>query len=159
MPDFFFLIARNFWLIGMLFALINTAIYRSRFRNQIALHPERSEGYQHFIFGYLIVNFLLLGIMGLGITIGGVATVFDFLNPRNGNFFILAFHGTIVALWMVGVIWIFFRGGAEFFVKHPGTLNSTVTAAWQIKIFAAIALLGGVFGELMMWSRTLPPLN
>ena len=85
--------------------------------------------------------------------------MFDFLNPRNGNFFVLAFHGAIVALWIAGVVWIFFRGGAEFFVNHPGTLNSTVTTAWQIKLFTAIGLLGGIFGELMMWSQTVPPLN
>jgi hypothetical protein len=61
--------------------------------------------------------------MGLGIIVGSTHNVFDYLDPRGGNAYVIIFHITGIVLLALSVFWIYFAGGAEFLIKHPGTMN------------------------------------
>ena len=75
---------------------------------------------------------------------------------------VLIFHGSIIILWMLGIIWIYFHNGAEFIERHPGLFvkssfsgNTNITAK-QVKIFFPLMLLGGIAGMIMMWLWEVP---
>ena len=56
----------------------------------------------------------------------------------------------MIGLWILSVIWIFFLGGAEFLIEHPGVLNSNVRSPLMIKIWFALSLAGGILGLAFM---------
>jgi len=87
--------------------------------------------------------------MGAGILFGGVPSVFHYLNPRNGPF-VIAFWAAVVALWIATFYWLFFRGGAEDLITHPGLLNLAVQSPWAVKVFFLLGVGGGVLALLAM---------
>ena len=87
--------------------------------------------------------------MGVGRVAGGVAPT-AYFRPRDGNPFVLAFFASVVLLWIAGVYWICFRGGAEMLVEHPGLLRNEVSTPTQLKVVAALCLAGGVAGLAVM---------
>jgi hypothetical protein len=75
-------------------------------------------------------------VMGIGILIGGVPGVFDFLRPCSGNPFVIAFHLTIILL-VVGVAsWVWFWGGAKALVPI-----FEERSALTLKLYFAAAVL------------------
>lgn len=91
--------------------------------------------------------------MGVGILIGGLPSVFAYFNPSSGNPYVLAWHAVILGLWILGIFWIFFRGGAQFFVDHPGLLNLNFSKPALVRLWFSACLLGGVIGEIFMWTQ------
>ena len=89
-------------------------------------------------------------VIGVGILVGGVQTVFDYMNPREGNPYVILFHITVVVLWALFVMWIYFGEGAEFLARHPGWLNYDMKSAFALKLLFAIMLLGGAIAEVTM---------
>jgi len=71
------------------------------------------------------------------------------LQSRNGPF-VIAFYVTVVALWIATFYWLFFRGGAEDLLAHPGLLNLPVARPWVVKVYFLLCLAGGVVGLLWM---------
>src|SRR5829696_5800210 len=102
MPDLFTLIARYFWLVALLICGVNLLAYRHSLRTTIAQHPERAVGYQRFLIGFAVINLLVWSIMGIGIIVGGLPSVFAFFNPSAGNPYVLAWHGVLIGLWLLG---------------------------------------------------------
>ncbi len=90
--------------------------------------------------------------MGIGIVLGGVPGTFSFLRPRDGNLFVLAFHGTIIVLWILGIRWIYMNGGAEFLIKYPGAFNRNIQSPKFIKVYFGLALFVGLMGMIVMWA-------
>jgi hypothetical protein len=154
--DIFTFIARYFWLLALVMTGVNAAIYRRRLVILTVDHPERVEGYRRYIIGFVAVSGLLWLIMGAGIIFGGLPSVFAYFNPAAGNPFVLAWHATAVVLWVVGLIWLFFRGGAQFIIDHPGILNFNPTRPIHVQLWYLACLAGGVAGEVMMWSGFFP---
>lgn len=70
---------------------------------------------------------------------------------------VLAFHASIVALWLLSVYWIYFNNGAKFIENHPGLIRrkrlGTVSnfTEKEIKLYFPIVLIGGIAGMVMMW--------
>ncbi len=153
MPDIFTLFARYFWLAALIMCAINVSVYRRRFRVHITQHPERERGYQQFLTGFVAINVLVWLMMGLGILIGGLPDVFAYFNPSAGNLYVLAWHGVIASLWIVGIGWIFFRGGAQFLVDHPGLLNVHFSNPRLVQLWFGVCMLGGLLGEIFMWTK------
>lgn len=153
MLDIFSLFARYFWLVALVICAVNTAAYRHRIRVYSLEHPERARGYQQFLVGFVIINVLVWSIMGIGIVFGGLPNVFAYFNPSTGNPYVLAWHGVIFSLWILAIVWMFFRGGAQFLVDHPGLLNVAITKPVLVKLWFGACLLGGVLGEIMMWTQ------
>jgi hypothetical protein len=143
------LIFRHSWLLFVAVTCANGAVWWSRGKKEIANHPELEQGYRQLVRGWLIYGNLPWVVMGAGILLGGVPSVWQYLNPRNGPFVIM-WYVTVVALWVATVYWVFLRGGAEALVRHPGLLNLPVQQPWAVKALVVLMLLGGVAGLAMM---------
>lgn len=94
--------------------------------------------------------------MGAGIELGGLPSVFSYFRPRDGNPFVLAWVGVVVALWMLGFWWLFRRGGAGFLVEHPGLFRGSPRNPNIIRFCYCLSILGGVLGLLFMWFSDIP---
>jgi len=46
--------------------------------------------------------------------------MFDFLQPRSGNPYVLAWWWAMAALLALGTVWMLWGGGAETLARHPG---------------------------------------
>lgn len=86
----------------------------------------------------------------------------DYFNPGAMNSIVLFFHASIVALWILGIYWIYFNNGAEFIEKHPGLITKKALtkdpnpSAKQVKICFPLMLFGGITGMAMMWIMDVP---
>lgn len=148
----FLLIGRYFWVALLAVSALNAALLRRRFRAYAAGHPEREPGYRLALRWFVGVNLLLWGWMGLGIVAGAVPHVFAYLVPLAGGPYVLVWHMLYVTLWALGLVWVLFRGGAEFLVDHPGLLRPNVTSPRLIKIMLGLISLGVLLVELLLWS-------
>lgn len=147
---------RYTWLLFIFITCLNGVVWRWRARKHISADPALAPGYARLIRGWLIYGNLPWVVMGLGILFGGVPTTFHYFNPRNGPV-VLLWYGIVVALWVASVYWIFFRGGAELLIAHPGLLNLPSDRPWILKGYFLLCLAGGVAGLLMMIFWNVPP--
>lgn len=152
MPDIFTILTQNFWLVALLFTAINGIVYRQRFRAIAAQHPDGAAGYQQLLVGFVAVNVLVWGVMGLGSLVGGVPSVFEFFQPSLGNPWVILWHITLILLWIAGFVWLFVGTGAQFLVNHPAFFNFKPTSAWQIRLWYLACVAGGVLAEILMWT-------
>jgi hypothetical protein len=150
------------WILFVIVTCANALSYKYKSKKYIAENPDLKEGYDTIFKNFILYGNIPWLIIGMGCLTGSTSSLFDAFNPRALNPFVLAFHGSIVLIWILLVRFIYFKGGAEFLEKHPGLLrknsfsgNPNVTAA-QIKWFFPIALLGGIIGMAMMWSINFP---
>jgi hypothetical protein len=139
------LILRYAWVMFILITCANAAIWAKRSRPHIARNPELAPGYRKLIRGLLLYGNLPWVVMGIGILFGGVATVFDFLDPRSG-IFALVLLGVIVVLWVLGTYWLLFAGGAEELIRYPGLMQEPIHRPWIIKAWWLLCLSGGIAG-------------
>jgi len=153
------IIDKTFWLIAIAVTCMNAYFLRSRAAMEIARDPELKKGYDQLLKGYLVCLNLPWLMMGIGILGGGVHSVFDYFYPRSGNPYVLAFHVTVFVLWALMIYWIYFGGGAEFLVRHPGGMKADITSPLIMKFLFALMLLGGIAGEIAMWTQALPVLK
>jgi len=150
-PVFFLL--KYAWLLFIVNTCVNAAIWRHRGRKEIAANPRLEPGYKRLIRGWLVLFNTPFLLMGAGILMGSVPTVFGYFNLHGGPF-VIAFWITIVAGWAVLLRWLF-RGGAEELVAHPGLLNGDLQPR-LVKMYAVLALCGGMFAFSMMALGKLP---
>ena len=148
-----------FWLIAIGITCVNAYLLHSRGQKEIARNPELADGYTQLVKGYLIYLNIPWLVMGLGIVVGGTRNVFDYLDPRGGNTYVMFFHITVIVLWALSIYWIYFAGGAEFLVRHPGAMNIDVKSPLVLKVFYGFMLLGGIAGEIAMWLLRPPVQN
>lgn len=148
--DLFF---NNTWVLFIAATVFNAFYLKARSQKIIEKRPDLQEGYDQLFRGYLIYLNVPWVVMGIGILFGGVPGVFGFFRPRDGNIFVLAFHAVIVILWILSIWWLYFKGGAEFLVKHPGVFNFDFQSPMLVKIYFGLALAGGVIGIISMWNR------
>jgi hypothetical protein len=142
----------NGWVLFILITVFNSFYLKARSQKIIAEKTDLQEGYDQLFKGYLTYLNIPWVVMGIGVLFGGVPGVFGFFNPRDGNIFVLAFHATVVILWILSIWWIYFKGGAEFLVKYPGVFNQDIKSPILLKVLFAVMLIGGIFGMAFMWS-------
>jgi hypothetical protein len=142
----------NGWVLFILITVFNSFYLKARSQKIIVEKPDLQEGYDQLFKGYLTYLNIPWVVMGIGVLFGGVPGVFGFFNPRDGNIFVLAFHATVVILWILSIWWIYFKGGAEFLVKYPGVFNQDIKSPILLKVLFAVMLIGGIFGMAFMWS-------
>ena len=75
---------RYFWVLAIITTGVNGAVWWHRAQPHIASNPKLEASYRRLIHGLLVFGNVPWIVMGLGITVGGVPTVFHFMNPRNG---------------------------------------------------------------------------
>lgn len=142
----------NGWVLFIFVTVFNAFYLKARSQKNIAKQPELKEGYDQLFKGYLIYSNIPWIVMGIGVLLGGVPGVFDFLRPRDGNIFVLAFYATVVILWILSIWWIYFKGGAEFLIKYPGVFNQDIKSPILLKVLFGVMLIGGIFGMAFLWS-------
>ena len=150
-PFLFSLLFKHTWVLFIGVTLVNAFILKFRSKKYIEQNPTLEEGYAKLFRGYMFYMNLPWVILGIGMLLGGFNSIFDvMLGFRNGNIFTVLFFGTVIFLWIVGAVWIYFLNGAEFLVEHPGALNPNVKSPTMVKIWFAISLAGGIFGLIFI---------
>ncbi len=140
-----------FWGLAIGVTIFNAFYLKLRSQKIIAAQPELREGYDNLFKGYLTFMNVPWVVMGIGVLFGGVPGT-SYFRPRDGIIFVLAFHTSIVILWMLAIWWLYFNGGAESLVKYPGVFNQDIKSPVLVKIYSGIALAGGILGMILMWS-------
>ena len=153
MFDLFSLLFKHAWLLFIAITCLNAIILKTRSKKYIERNSSLEEGYNKLFWGYLFYMNLPWVALGIGMVFGKFNSVFDILfGIRGGNPFALLFLGTVIVLWVLTVRWIYFRGGAEFLVEHPGVFTTDPKSPNVVKMTVALMLAGGVFGLIMMGS-------
>ncbi len=154
MPALFYLTGKYFWLLGVLFAALNTFMAWRRAAPEIARNPELREGYNRLFSGYAAMQVVPWLMMGLGIWLGGVPTLWHFFNPRRGNPWVLAWWGVVIGLQLILFLWVCFQGGADFLAAHPAFRVSRGKLPIQLQV--ALGLLGTSLGMVFLWFADMP---
>src|SRR6266550_3906914 len=156
MPLFLKFFFRHGWLMFVVVTCINVLYLKSYSREQIRRRPELATGYRKLIRGYLFWGNLPWIVMGVGLELGGLPSIFSYFRPRDGNPFVLAFFGVVIAEWVLSLWWLFFARGAEFLVEYPGVLRGFPRSATLIRIYYCLGVAGGIAGVLFMWFSDIP---
>ena len=142
--------------------IANYFILKSRTQKYVDQNPELKIGYDKLFKVLLIYGNIPWVIMAIGDLTSQTNGLFDYFNPKSFNPFVLAFHFYIIIIWVLSVRWVYFKNGADFLLTHPGFIhirgfgNSITPTSNLIKVFFALALLGGIAGMTMMWLVDLP---
>ncbi len=155
------LLIKHFGIIFIIGTIFNGLILKFRSQEYIKENPDLIDGYKKYFYGIITFGNIPWVIMGIGILTGLTDNIFKFFNPRSLNPIVLAFHGSIVFLWILGAYWIYKKQGAEFIVSHPGLFHLSGTSpknitTKQVKSFYPLFILGGVAAMIMMWSGFIP---
>ncbi len=153
LPFPFSLLFQHTWLLFIIVTCINAFSLKFQSKKYVEQNPSLEDDYEKIFRGYLFYLNIPWVIMGIGMIFGDFKSIFDFLfGIRSGNPFILLFFGSVIALWVIAVVWIYFQGGAEFLIEHPSILRTMTKSPIEIKIYVALMLLGGIFGLAGMWT-------
>ncbi len=144
------LMFRHAWILFIAVMCANAAVWWTRARKVIADKPELESGYRSLIRGWLIYGNIPWLVMGYGMLFGRVTSIEQYLHPQS-NPHVLAWYGSVVAIWVLTAYWIFLRGGAEALIRHPGLLNLPTQEPWVVKAVVALTLAGGVIGLAMVF--------
>jgi hypothetical protein len=148
-------IGRWFWLLAIVTNGINAGLWWRRAQPRIAQRPELAAGYLRLIRGWLFFGSLYWLVMGVGIVVGGVPDTFAFFHPRNGPYEMAAYL-TLVVLWVLAFVWLFFRGGVEQLVAHPEILNLTSPTPRSVKQFLILMMAGSLVPLALMLADVFP---
>ena len=148
---------RHFWAALILVTAANATIWWFRGREHRRRDPSLTEGYRSLVGGLLLWGNLPWLVMGSGVLIGAVPTTLDYLNPRSGNPFVLAWCGSVLLLWVVGTYWLLNRGGAEQLFAHPGLFRRHPKSPAAIKVSWGLFLAAAIGAILMMLTMDLAP--
>ena len=154
--EIFHNISKWFWAICILVMLLNGGIFWLRAQKHIKSNPELKKGYEKLLRGFLTWGNLPWIVMGVGITVGGVSSIWDYFNPREGNLYVLAFFITVILIWVLGSYWLFVRNGAVELAAHPGLFNHDIQNPTLIKLIWAAGVLGGMVAVFMMYVQAIP---
>jgi len=140
---------RHAWVLFIVVTVANGAIWWWRGRAEILRDPSLADGYQTLIRGGLVFGNVPWLVMGAGVVVGGVPSVFHYFNPENGPW-VVFWYITVVVLWILFAYWIYLRGGAETLLRYPGLLNIRSREPWVLKTLIALMLMGGIAGLAAM---------
>lgn len=149
---------RHFWLLAMIMTCFNAAVFWRRAQPEIQKQPQLAKGYRTLIRGFLIYGNVPWIVMGIGVLFGGLRSVSDFVSPRNGPF-VLAWYLSVVVIWVLAIVWIFFMRGAEMLSEHPGLLNVPSQSPGAIKFFVLVCIAGGAIALTMVFLEQIPAIR
>jgi hypothetical protein len=161
--NLFNVMSHYFWLVAIAVTVINAFIFRQKSKKYIRENPKLEEGYSTLFRGYLFWLNIPWVIMGIGCAVGDVPSVWHYFRPKDGNPYVLAWFVSIFVLWILGTLWLFFRGGAEILSTHPGALTmryglgkKEMTNPTSIKFVWLLALAAGIIGVAFMFFMDIP---
>ena len=113
-------IERYFWLAGIIFTVINANMWWSSVQRFVRKDPSLEAGYRRLYWGFILSLSTPWLVMGLGLVLGQVAGMFEFVRPLDGNLFVFMWWLVIIGLVAIATFWICLGGGAEMLESHPG---------------------------------------
>ncbi|MFT5512942.1 MAG: hypothetical protein ACI8SE_001341, partial [Bacteroidia bacterium] len=131
---------KYFWIIMILAISIQGIVMRYQARKYIKENPDLRKGYDDFLKGWLFIMNAPYLVIGFGILSGLSQSIWDIFDWESGNPITIAFICSVMLLYLMGINWIYLRGGAIFFEKHPGLYNtismsrSPYTTSKRVKI-------------------------
>ena len=153
----------QFWLFLIIVMVVNGIIWKKNSKKYIKQNPELKEGYDKLIKGFLIYCNIPWIIMGIGMLTGITKSMESFFYPQLLNPIVLIFNLYGIFIWIYGSYWIYFKGGAEMIVKHPGLFrNSSYTNDENlnikiVKFFWAVMILVGIISLITRFIGEIPP--
>ncbi|WP_414550749.1 hypothetical protein [Anabaena sp. CCY 0017] len=141
-----------FWLVAIAVNALNAVIFWVRSQPDIQKNPDLRPGYVRLIRSFFVGMSIPWIVMGIGMTIGGVSKITDYFYPRTGNQFVIAFWVSIWALIILSSYWIWFRGGAEQFIKYPGVFKGSPNNPQTIKLMWLLSLIGDIVVQVIIFS-------
>lgn len=153
------LLFKYIWILFILVTLFNVYQLKSKFRQYVNEKPEREQGYNLIIKNYLLFGLIPWIIIGIGNLSGQTQQIFEYFQPAKLNPFVLAFHFSIILIWLLITRFIFFKNGAAFLENHPGviqfrTMGQTKENLSQntLKLIIVLMLAGGLIAMIAMWN-------
>jgi hypothetical protein len=147
---------RHIWLMFVAVTIANALVLKFRSRRHVQERPELLDGYQRFIRGVLFWGNLPWLVMGIGLELGSVRSIFSYFRPRDGNPFVVAWFTVVIGLWLLGFYWLFARRGAEFLIEHPGLLQGNQKSPAMVRMGYCFMIAGGCFGLFLMFTMDIP---
>ena len=152
------LIQRLYWLFFVLGTCFLALLWHLKGVELSRARPELAEGYRKLVRGLLLWGNLPWAVMGVGAVTGTVPSIDDFTQPRGGNPFVVAFHASIVLIYVLLLRWVLFKDGARMLADHPGLLyvyvglwGRDITSPTLIRISVVVCVGIGGYMEIMMW--------
>jgi hypothetical protein len=150
------------WVLFILVNGINALIFTRTACRVLVRRPELAPGFRKLLIGQCIV----LNIPWVEMRIGCIAsdiTVFHYFNLQDGNPFVWAWWGCVILLWVVGFVWLFILGGAEFMIEHRDLFGPWAyrvpSSVWLLKLVYVVAVAGGVTALMLAVTGALPVPN
>lgn len=150
---------RHFWALGILVTCANAVVWWWRGRAAMSREPKLESGYKRLIRGWLFWGNLPWLWIGLA-ELGGYDGVFQdsLFHPQLDDPVVVGWFALVILEWVLLLWWLFAREGAEQLVRHPGLLGSwplkpSSISAGMIRIYAVLAIAGGIVGLVLFWSQ------
>jgi len=149
------LLSDHYWIIFIAVTVANGLYWKSNSKKYIAEKPERKEGYRKLLNGWLIYGNIPWIIMGIGMLTGMTKNSVEFKLPSQNAIVIIYFLYMLFIL-IFGSYWLYFKGGAEMLVDHPGMLFNTERGkekamVKKVKQFWGLGILGAIFSIYLMY--------
>lgn len=139
-----------FWAIAIAMNVFNLMIMWLRTGKYRREDPERTPGYIHLCFHFMLWMSLPWLVMGIGCLSGSTSGLLDYILPQN-NPYVYAFFASILLEILLMVWWVFCRNGADFLIRHPGFFNIKTDNPQTIKLAAACVAVMGCIGLAILF--------
>lgn len=146
---------RYFWAIALAVNAVNL-VAMSLQPGLSSNDPEEREWYADFKRRLVLVGSIPWLVMGAGSTLGGVPNMLYYFRPQDRNPWVLAWFGSMFAIWVAVSYWIFLRGGAESLAAHPQAFQPPISDPRKVKGFWLLCSAGGVLGVVLMLTMNVP---
>jgi hypothetical protein len=146
----------HLWFFLELSTCVNAIYFGMRAREDAKVRPELAEGYAALIRGWLLWGSIPWLVMAVGLEFGRVPSIWHYFRPRDGNPYVLAWYVCVVFLWILGLSWVFLRGGAEMLAVHSRILRCGLSSPAKVKLVCSLSVAGGVAALILMMVMDIP---
>src|SRR5664280_82507 len=146
----------HLWLFFEFAICANAIWFRVRAREHTKEHPELAEGYAALIRGWLLWGSLPWLVMAAGLEFGRVPSIWHYFRPRDDNPYVLAWYVCVVLLWILGLYWVFKRGGAEMMAGHSRIWRGDLSSPAKVKLACLLCVAAGVVAFILLLVMDVP---
>ena len=114
------IVEKYMWAVWMFMTTLNLVVIRYKAKKHIQENPELAKGYDDFLKWGLIIGNTPWVVLGIGVLTGMVDSMWDGFDFGSGNTIAVLFCTIAIVIWLLALVWIMFRDGAEYLAKHHG---------------------------------------